>query len=124
MLPDGSGRHGHCLAERRRSLRQGGDRADADVLAVEELKPLGERPCLEDGAELGGERVLSVGVELARGELGAFDHRAQPLEELRLERPNGQVPGVGSRVDPVAGKPAREETWERIAAEAVCDEPV
>ena len=119
MLPDGSGRHGRCLAERGRSLRQGGDRADADVLAVEELEPLGERPCREDGAELGGERVLSVGVELARGELGTFDQLAQPHEELRLERPNGQLPGVGRRVDPVAGKPAREEARERIAAEAV-----
>ena len=58
------------------------------------------------------------------GELGAFDQLAQPLEELRLERADGQVPGVGGRVDPVAGKPAGEEAWQRIAAEAVCDEPV
>ena len=110
--------------ERRRSLRQSRDRADADVLAVEELQPLGERPCLEDGAELGGERVLSVRIELARGELGPLDQLAEPCEELRLERPDRQVPSVGGRVDPVAGKTAREEAWERIAAQPVRDEAV
>ena len=52
---------GVARAERRRSLRERRDRADAHVLAVEELQPLGERPCREDGAELGGERVLPFG---------------------------------------------------------------
>ena len=111
-------------AEHRRSLRARRDRADAHVLAVEELQPLGERPCLEHGAELGGERVLSIWVELARGELGPLDQLAQPREELRLERPHRQMPSVGGRVDPVAGEAAGEEARERITAQPVRDEAV
>ena len=110
--------------ERRRSLRKRRDRADADVLAVEELQPLGERPRLEDGGELGCELLLPLGIELASGELGPLDQLAQPPEELRLERPDRQVPSVCGRVDPVAGEAAREEARERITAQPVRDEAV
>lgn len=122
MLPDGSGRHGGGRAKHRRSLRTSRDRANAHVFAVEELQPLGERPCLEHGGQLGSERVLTIRIELARGELGPSDQLAQPPEELGLERPHRQMPGVGGRVDPVAGKAAREEARERIAAQPVRDE--
>ena len=119
MLPDGSGRHGGCRAKHRRSLRTSRHRADAHVLTVEELQPLREWSCLEHGAELGGKRFLSVWIELRRGELGPLDQLAEPREELWLERSHGQVASVGCRVDPVAGKSAREEARQRIATEAV-----
>ena len=45
---------GRCLRERR-------DRADAHVLAVEELEPRRERPLHENGGELGCELVLGIG---------------------------------------------------------------
>ena len=104
--------------------RERRDRADADVLVVEELQPLGERPCLEHGAELGGERVLSIWIELGCRELRPLDQLAQPREELRLERPHRQMPIVGRPVDPVAGKAAGEEARERITAQPVRDEAV
>ena len=68
--------------------------------------------------------LLSLGIELARGELGPLDQLAQPREELRLERPDRQVPSVCGRVDPVAGEAAREEARERITAQPVRDEAV
>ena len=58
------------------------------------------------------------------GELGPLDQLAEPREELRLERPDRQMPSVGGRVDPVAGEAAGEKARERIAAQPVRDEPV
>ena len=55
---------------------------------------------------------------------GPADQLAEPEEELRLERADGQLAPVGGRVDPVAGEAAGQEARERIAAEPVRDEPV
>ena len=78
MLPDAGGRHDGSAAELGRGLRERRDRADADVLAVEELEPVVERPLREDAGELGRERVLGVGDELALGELRPPDQLAEP----------------------------------------------
>ncbi len=53
-----------------RGLGQRRDRADADVLAVEELEPGGERPCGERLRQFLGQRLL-VGAPLALGEARA-----------------------------------------------------
>ena len=87
MLPDGSGRHGLCPPERGRSLRERRDRPDAHVLALEELQPLDKRLCREDGFEVGGERVLTVRLELACGELGPIDQLAEPRKNFGSSAP-------------------------------------
>ena len=58
--------------------------------------------------QLLSERLL-VGRVLPRRELGALDELAEPREEHRLERPDGQVPAVGRLVDGVARETAREQ---------------
>ena len=107
-----------------RALGERGHRPDADVLAVEELQPVVERAGGERRRELRAELLLRLGVEVALRELRAADHLAEPDEELRLERADGEPAAVGGRVDPVAGEAAREEARQRIAAEPVRDEPV
>ena len=82
------------------------DRAGADVLAVEELEPLGERARGDRLGEPGRDRLL-VRVELALRELRPARDLAQPLPELRLERADRQPAPVGGRVDPVAGERRR-----------------
>ena len=77
----------------------------------------------EDFRQLVGECFL-VGVELALRELGTSDQLAQPAEERRLERRDGQPLFVGGRVDPVARKSAGEQAWHRLAREPVRCEPM
>ena len=96
---------------------------DADVLVVEELEPLGQRPRRERRLELARELVLGVG-ELPLGEVGSADQLAGAREELRLERAERQVPTVGGRVDPVTGERSREHPRSRLLVEPVADQPV
>src|SRR5207237_4254871 len=87
-------------------------RPRARLLALQELDPRRERPGGEALLELGGQRVL-VGVALARRERGPAGELAQPREEARLERGDGEVAAVGGAVDPVAGEAPRERPAER-----------
>ena len=87
------------------------------------LEPLGERPRGERGGQLGPELLLLVAV-LPLGELGPPEQLAEPPEEHRLERADGQVPPVGAGVDPVARERAGEEPAVRLAAEPVRAQPV
>ena len=97
--------------------------ADANVLVAEVREPVCEGARGEDRRELGRERVLIV-VVLAVREVDTIEELAQPLEELRLERPDREVATVRRRVDPVAREPAGEHARNRLAAEAVRDEIV
>jgi hypothetical protein len=72
------------LSEVGRSLGDGGDRPDTDVLCVEELQPLGEWARREDRHELCRECFL-VGVELALCQLCSAEHLCQAAEEDGLE---------------------------------------
>ena len=124
MLADPCRRPAGGRAELLGRLVERRDRSDADVLAVEQLEPGRERATREDRGELGCERLLAARVELARGELGPPDELAEPREELRLQRADGEVAPVGGLVDAVAGEPAREKARQRVAAQPVRDEPV
>ena len=115
---------GDVLAELLGRLGQRRDRADRDVLVRTELEPLVEATAREDAAERVRELLLRLGDEVQLGELGPPDHLAQPDEELRLERGDGELAPVGGAVDAVAGEPAGEEARQRIAAEPVRDEPM
>src|SRR5204863_6788685 len=103
------------LAERRRPSRRlrqarllgGPDGADGDVLVLEELEPVRERPRREQLLELG------VAVGGAAEEVGATGELDQALPERRLERGDGQTASVRGLVDPVAGELARERAAER-----------
>ena len=87
-------------------------------------QPVLERAVANIAASSAREFLLRVGVVLALGELRSADHLAEPHEELRLERADGELAAVGGRVDPVAGQPAGEKARQRVAAEPVRDEPV
>jgi TetR/AcrR family transcriptional regulator, fatty acid metabolism regulator protein len=104
-------------------LRQGCDRADADLLVLEEIEPLREASSREECREHATQLVL-VGRVLARSELGPAEELAGSDEEVRLERGERQEAPVGGRVRRVAGEAAGEQTRERVAAEPVCDEVV
>ncbi len=84
----------------RGSLLPRPDGPDADVLVAEVVEPGGERTPGEDAGQLGRERFLIV-VVLAIGELRAVDELAEPAEELRLERADGEVAAVGRGIDAV-----------------------
>ena len=77
------------------------------------VEPRFERSRREDVRELAGERSLILLV-LPVGEVGASEELAETLEELRLERADGEVAPVGGRVDPVA----RETTGQQGPARA------
>ena len=75
----------------------------------------------EDLGELVRELVL-VGCVLPLRELGSAEELAEPREELRLERADGQMASVRCRVGAVAREPAGEHPRHRLSAEAVRDE--
>ncbi len=78
----------------------------------------------EDRGQLGRERVLRVRDEMTLREVGPAEQLAEADEELRFQGRDGEVPAVGGLVDPVRGEPARQEARQRVAADAVRDEPV
>ena len=110
-------------AELGRGLGSRRNGPDADVLAVEQLEPLRERPRRERRLELAREIILRV-AELPLGEVGPADQLAGPREELRLERAERQVATVGGRVDPVARERPGQRPRARLLAEPVADQPV
>ena len=73
--------------------------------------------------EFGCKRFLIV-VVLAIGKLRAVEELAQPPEELRLERADGEVAAVGRGIDAVTRERAGEKPGHGLAAEAVRDEVV
>src|SRR3954462_6128776 len=93
------------LHEVGRGFAERGDGPDADVFALEELEPLGERAGLEDRRELARECLL-VGVELLLGQLRPVEQLRQAAEEGSLERGDGEMPSVRGLVDAVAGEAA------------------
>ena len=99
------------------------DRAGADLLAVEQREPLGERPRREHRGELCPQRILSLRV-LVGGELGPAEKLAEPREEDRFESAHREPPPVRGRVDGVAGEPACQEPRERVAVDPVRHEVV
>ena len=104
MLSQRGGASGRLGAELRGGLGGRRNRANADILAVEEREPVGERPRAKRVLQLGDPRL-----ELPPGELRQAGDLAQPLPEARLERRNGQLASVGGLVEPVAARPLREE---------------
>src|SRR6188472_3557547 len=84
------------------------DRADADLLVVEQREPRGERALREAARELLAQRLLPRLV-LSCGELRIAEKLADPCEEDGLEGGERQVASVGGRVGRVAGEAAREE---------------
>ena len=110
-------------AELGRGLGSRRNGPDADVLVVEELEPLRQRPSPERRLELARELVLRAG-ELPLGQVGSADQLAGTREELRLERAERQVPTVGGRVDPVARERPGEHPRSGLLAEPVPDQPV
>ena len=104
-------------------LRARPDRPDADVLVAEVGEPVVEGASREDRRELRAELLLIL-VVLPIREVGAIEELAEPPEELRLERADGEVAPVCRRVDAVAGEPSREEPRHGLAAETVRDEVV
>ena len=77
----------------------------------------------EDAGELGRELVLIL-VVLPVGEVWAADELTETVEELRLERADGDVAPVRGRVDPVAREASGQEGWHRLAAEAMRNQVV
>ena len=77
----------------------------------------------EDAGELGRELVLIL-VVLPVGEVRAADELTETVEELRLERADGEVAPVRRRVDPVAREATGQEGWHRLAAEAMRNQVV
>src|SRR5205807_3261909 len=77
------------LPEPRCGLLEGRDRAGHDVLALEQLQPVCERPSPEDRGELPGQLLLIL-VVVTSGELWAADQLAQAPPELRLDRRDRQ----------------------------------
>ncbi len=63
--------------------------------------------------------ALGIGVELALRELRSLEQLAEALEELFLQRREGQVATVGGLVDAVGGEPAGQEPRDGITAQAV-----
>src|SRR5262249_3883015 len=97
---------------------QGRDRADADVLALEELEPGRERLRGEELGQLVRQRLL-LRVPLARGQVRLPEQLAEAAEEPRLEGGDGQEAPVGGRIDAVAGEAAGQQPREWLAAQAV-----
>ena len=106
-----------------RGLGSRRDRADADLLAVEQLEPVRERARREHRLELPREIVLCVAV-LLLGELGPADQLAGPREELRLEgaRASGGVHRPSGR--PGSTQAPRSAAATRLLAEPVADQLV
>src|SRR4051795_13199944 len=111
------------LHEVGRGFGERGDGPDADVFALEELEPLGERAGPEDRRELARECLL-VGVELPLRQLRSAEQPRQAAEERRLERGEGEMASVRGLVDAVAGEAAGQHARQGLAAEPVRDEPV
>ena len=70
------------------------------------------------------ESASCASVSNAVDELGELEQVAEAGEEGRFERPDGELPAVGGRVDPVTGKPAGQELGEWLPSETVGDEAV
>ena len=111
-------------AELGRAFLERRDRADRDVLSVEELEPGCERLRSEDLRERVAELVLGGRVVLPLDKILAPDELAQAAEELLLERADGEPPAVGGRVDPVAGGAAGEQARHWVSVHAVRREAV
>ena len=92
--------------------------------SLAELEPLVQRRLANTAPSSAASAVLRLGHEVQLDEVRTADHLAEPDEELGLERGHGEVAAVGRPVDPVAREPAREEARQRVAAQAVRDEPV
>src|SRR5207248_4093629 len=91
--------------DRAELLRRLGERRDgtgADLLAVEQFEPLGQRAFAQSLLEL---REL----RRERVEPGQADELEEALPEARLECGDRQVATVGALVEPVAGGRAGEE---------------
>ena len=89
-------------------LGASGDRADADVLAVEHLQPGGQRPTGERRRELACEGFL-VGLVVPLSEVRSTHQVAEQCAELRFEGGDGQIPAVRRFVDAVARDAAGEQ---------------
>ena len=110
--------------ELHRGLLDGRDRADGDVLAVEELEPGSERLRRDSLSEGVADLLLGVRVEMPVGQLRQLEQFAQAREEVAFQRSDREVAPVGRRVDAVAGQPTGQQPGDRLAAESVRDEPV
>ena len=116
-MPVSTGAPSHSEASARRR-----DGADHDVLALEELEPVGQRPRAKDLGELGGQRFLVLLV-VTVDEVGPSDQLAEPLPELRLDGSDGEEAAVGGLVRAVAREPAGERAL-GLAVQAVRCESV
>ena len=109
VLAEAGAGAGRLEAELRRGLLDRPHRPGADVLAVHQLEPLGQRPARRSPRRARAATASWSGSNCRSRQVGPADDLAEPLPELRLERADRQPAAVGGGVDPVAGEAAGQQ---------------